>query len=612
MSVLVVHGFPETASISSSSGRTPWLYLGKDVRKREAAARLLGDKDLVPLGDRLHVVAERLRQPFLDFVAAVGMRQPDQVGWWASSCSWKLCTGSDLFLLICYDRLAAEFIQEWVGGSRTLILVIEDPWLFCHLKDTCGKSSDVRFQGRPLLWVICIEATLRGLAARAFWAMRLAWSLLKQSWFGWRGRQSAAAGPVISIYSHPQARSMSGREGWIDPYLGDLDRILEQSGYSVQRFSFPPILEKEAWFERELAQRSRYFHPLILFLTAAGFLRALVQSWPRTVLPQNPEIGKRSVSRLLARERWVERRGAARFIYRVFFECAKEFFAREPVQAVIYPYENHPLEKMLVLAARDSGVATIGYQHGGGVPPFMLSYFYGQGEAKWAPLPDAIMTSDSYAHKALAEGGTPTERLRMGGNLRRPEISSGHAMCSHDPGAGNRVLVALPIDSTLSAHLLQALKKAFPDGGLAEGIEFVVKPHPLTRLDERSLDWPAAMAAGTLEESLGRSAVMIYSWSYVGLTALAMGRRVVRYKPELLLNLVKEPPQLLEEGRIVECGDGNIRTTIMAALREASGSRISNALSQDFLDRLFPAVDNGVWLRTVQSLIQPAAQAGSR
>jgi hypothetical protein len=242
----------------------------------------------------------------------------------------------------------------------------------------------------------------------------------------------------------------------------------------------------------------------------------------------------------------------------------------------------------------------------------MLSYFYGHGEAGWAPLPDVIVTSDSYAHEALAKGGTPPERLAMGGNLRWPDMSGVNAAPISEPGAGNRVLVALPIYSTLAAHLLYALKKAFPDGGRAEGIEFVVKSHPESPLADGELDWPATIFSGTLEGALRQSAVMLYSWSYVGLTALAMGRRVVRYKPELLLNLVKEPPQLLEEGRIVECGDGNIRTTIMTALREASGSRISNALSQDSLDRLFPAVDNGVWLRTVQSLIQPTAQAGSR
>ena len=69
-----------------------WVYVGKNAGHREALIGLLGEKALVPLGCRLHMIAEKLRQPFLDFIAELGRIQKDQLGWWSSTCSWKSST----------------------------------------------------------------------------------------------------------------------------------------------------------------------------------------------------------------------------------------------------------------------------------------------------------------------------------------------------------------------------------------------------------------------------------------------------------------------------------------------------------------------------------------
>ena len=117
-----------------------WLYLGKDLTQREPLSQLLGEKNLLPLDGRLHRIAEKLRQPFLDFIAELGRIQKDQLGWWSSTCSWKNSTASDLFLLICYEHLVSELLSE--EGDGPLIIVVEDAWLYRQLREIyAGRKS---------------------------------------------------------------------------------------------------------------------------------------------------------------------------------------------------------------------------------------------------------------------------------------------------------------------------------------------------------------------------------------------------------------------------------------------------------------------------------------
>jgi len=263
---------------SSGTENDGWLYLGKDLEKREVVARWLGEKGILPLGDRLQEVAERLRQPFLDFIAALGKMQADRLGWWSSSCSWKDPGASDLFLLICYEHLVEQLTRERQGGERPLVVVVEDPWLFRQLRDAYAGRPDARFRGGSSLWSKQAKAFMLGTASRAVWTGRLARNYLEQKRFWKRNNHPKSSKPIIAIYSYPQARCLNGFDGWGDPYLGGLDRILEEAGYAVCRFSPPEV----GGFEEALGRRSRYFRPLILFITALGLLRAVSASWHPT------------------------------------------------------------------------------------------------------------------------------------------------------------------------------------------------------------------------------------------------------------------------------------------------------------------------------------------
>lgn len=578
-----------------------WVYLGKDLRRRERTAGRLGEKGLVPLGDRLHEVAEKLRQPFLDFIAELGRIQTDQLGWWSSSCSWKDTGTSDLFLLICYECLIEQLIREREKASEPLVVVIEDPWLFRQLADAYRQRPEIRFHGRVRLWTVCARAFGIGLASRLVWGLRLLKNYVSQARRWEWEKTSPSSRPLAALYSYPQPRCLRGSDEWTDPYLGDLNRLLERAGYSIRRFSPPEI----GGFEEALRRRSRYFLPLILCLRFPTLVSALLASW-RAVWPRDPMLAGQPVAWLLRREYWNDRWRSSHFLRRVFFACICGFLKAERPSLVIFPYENQPWEKMLVLAARAQGVSTLGYQHGAGLARLRLAYFQGKEEHEFAPLPDVIVTSGPYAYDMLSEGGTPPDRLIMGGSLRYQYLCRDQQSVPLPPeGSPIRILVALPIEPAWAEHLLDALRRSFPDGGRSEELEFVIRPHPMAPVSLQSFAWPAVIGNGALEEAVRPCALVMYTATSTGVEALAMGRKVLRYRSELLLDL--DVAAFIGDESIVDCGDHDMRAKVLALARESAEPRArAKAVTKD-IGRVFVPAEDRVWMRVIGELSRRCA-----
>lgn len=569
-----------------------WVYLGKDLHRRQQVAGVLDEKRRLVLGDRLQKVAERLRQPFLEFIANLGKMQADQIGWWSSSCSWKSMGRSDLFLLVCYQHLVDELLHELDG--RRLLIVIEDPWLFRQLKDAYANSSRVQFNGTPSVWPAYVRAVVLGVCARILWTMRLLYNFLKQQWFWiWHARNSPMQAPV-ALYSYPQGRCLRGADGWVDPYLGDLDKMLDKAGYSTIRFSPPEV----GGFERALARRARYFSPLILWMGPVSLIRSLGASW-RMVWPAEPSVEGLPIRWLLLREWQLDRWRSSYPLFRIFFDSLSKFLDVRRPKLVLYPYENQPWERLLVLAARQHAVPTIGYQHEGPVSRFCLPYFHAAGEADWAPIPNLVLVSGVYSRELLAAGGVPPNRLRVVGDIRHQYLwSHGNSVLASATGKP-RLLVALPLDLTLAQHLLHALKMAFPDGGCTEDVEFAVKPHPMHPVTNEMLGWPATIVAGTFEEALRDCVAVLYCGSVTGLEALVMGRTVLRYQSELLVNM--DPSEFMKGGAVVDCADHDLKEKVLS-LRHGDRPLPARQTVEEALDCVFSLPSQDAWLQAVGQL----------
>ena len=556
-----------------------WLYLGKDVPQRQRVGGVIGFDKKWPLEDRLHRVASTLRQPFLDFIGRAGKEQRDIIAWRSSAIAWKSWGASDLFLLVCYLKVGIDVIREAEERQLSLVLIVEDPWLFEQLKDTFRAQSGVQFLRGGGLWQHKVEAIVFGIARRFWWLLRMLWYGMRQSFFSGRGG-SLPQKPTVALYSYPALSNACKNGGWSDPVLPDLDRLLQNIGYEVIRFSDP-----QCWgLERQLGERVSYFRPLILYSTVSSIIASLFSLlWSKNAIPNY--VADVDVRWLIEREWWLEAGRSAVCRYKIFYRCLNEMLRRESWDWIIFPYENQPWEKLLVQCAREAGIRTAGVQH---VPlsVYSLSFFLGQGESSHMPIPDVLFTSGAYAQKAFEDGGIPHERLIMCGSIRHAHLaaqSSEGLTVRLNSAPLTEILVGLPLDIYTTRHLLAAIAAAFPQGGKQENIRFHVKAHPRRPLDIHRLGFPVVAAPASFEDALQHCGLVIFGGSTVGPEAVAWGRMALRYRPELLLNL----DQSEAYGDLIpSCTDGNLRKVVLELLGSQSNSprveHVKEATSQIF------------------------------
>lgn len=541
-----------------------WLYLGKDVKGKSRVESLLGPENRWQCGEKLRQAAKNLRQPFLDFVAEVGVHQRDRISWWSSRFSWKMWTNSDLFLLLCYLCVAQEVIQEALRRRIGLLLVVEDRWLLHQLKENCaGLRPLVGFAHAGWLgWEKC-QAIFSGVLKRVWWLWTMLRNYVRQrrAWPG--GKPHSPSTPTAAIFSYPLTSCLLNGGGWEDPYLPGLDLVLQKLGYEVVRFSPPDT----AGFEYELAKRYAYFRPLILWATVAGMWRSLrAVWWPRW--PERLSVNGLLVRRLVEREWWLEVGRSSLCGFRIHYECMREMLRQGEWRWIVLPYENQPWEKMITLCAQERGVRVAGLQTAI-LSRYYLPYFLGEGEAQRVPLPDVIFTSGPYAHRVLVEGGNPPERLHMCGNVRYPHLTNratGGLSQIPNPASRSEILVALPIDPHMSEHLLAAIRRAFPTGGVEEGLRFHIRSHPMFPVKREEIGFPAAIVPSNfqdLTETLPAFGLVIFCGSTVGFEAIAAGRAVLRYRSELLLDVDE-----VYDDNIPTCSDDDLHEVLLGLVQD--------------------------------------------
>lgn len=567
---LIVLGGPGGVSPRDAAGG--WIYLGKTGR-RDALTAAFGRPPL-PLDGRLHAQARRLRRPFLDLVAELGRGRKDASAWWAGTLAWKNPAASDLFLLCCYRELCLELAGEAAPlGAERLAVVVEDPWLLRQLALDLAGRADVR--GTGSLAPAILAAALLGAGRRAKWLARMLAARTRQALLS-RGRREPGGARKVLLYSHLMPRSLAG--GWTDHYLAGLDRELEAAGYTVVRAADTDV----TGFEREVAERSGTIVPLILRAGPGAFLRAV------TALPPPPaeaELEGRPVSLLLRREWWHDASRAGRCAHLLLESALDALFAEERFEACVYPWENQPQERMLLLAARRAGVRAVGCQHTT-VPEMMLHLFCGRGEAEWSPLPDRLIACGPHPLAKLLEGGLPAGRLLLGGSRRYPARPPAAAAAA---SAGRAALALLPLDVDQGRRLLSALARVGP------GSEIRVKAHPASGLSGDAAGFPSEPPDGPLAAALERCGPVVFAGTTSGVEAWLSGHPVLRFRSDTLLDV--DPCDMLSDADLPTADDWSLPARL-AELRERPA--LPGEPARRALSGLFSPVDREVWLTAVR------------
>ena len=523
--------------------RVPWTYLGRDLKGKMEAKSLLGADSFVSFLDHFQETAQKLMTPYIDAVGCLGKEQKDMVGWLASKFASRSIWQTKFFHRLVAVRLALDIIVRRLLGGR-YILVVEDPWVFEALRVACGGAGAPRFIGRGKLGVAryrqWISSPLKRLGLAGYAGVfRLAMSaaFLRHK----RNRTQPPGGDVL-LHAYVEDRTLAPDGRYRDEYLGILGGIAEESGFKVFRMThllFP-------WRLILPLARNCSLWPLILSLPYRSIMSCLFKRWRPLGLKrlEIPGIPAKALTVLLRAERIAES-GAGHMYHCMTYAAYLNLLKRCRPRTIVYPFENQPWEKLLCWAVRSqgSGVRLVGFQQST-VARFFVHFFRSRWEDEGF-FPDAILVGGDRFAELLASGGWDSGRLYIGGALRHVEALN--AASSYLPGrtpkAGGSVIVALPVDMELTREILASLQAAFPDGGKADGIQFLVRLHPAGEDGFRSefSDWLGHVGVdrrpylqSLKDESI---ACVLTAMGASGLEALFVGLPVARFRTDLGIDI---------------------------------------------------------------------------
>ena len=539
----VVEALPGSGHVLISEGSTPWAYLGRYMEMKKRAERSLGRESCVSLADRAQETAQMLMMPYVEAVGHLSTRQEDAVNWFASKFASRSIWQTKFFQRLVMTRLALELIHTGALGHRYM-LVIEDPWVFEALQRASAQEDGPCFIGRPRLWSLRIRNAIVSPFKRIGLACYMSlFRLIVHTIYSYRGR-SATQPPCgdVALHSYLEARTILSDGQYRDEYLGILGEIVEADGLRIVRVSqllYP-------WRLTDRAARNATIWPLILSLSYRSIWQCLFKRWRAVGLEhlEIPGLPRDALWVLLEEERMAES-GAGYMVNWLTYAAYSAYFDRKPAEAVVYPFENQPWEKLLCCAARsrDSAVRLVGFQQST-VARFFVHFFRSRWEEERF-FPDRILVGGKQFAELLVAGGWNKERLAICGALRHVEAfrATPVYLPDREPPVGGCVVVALPVDTELTREILTSLRLAFPDGGRSDSIRFCVRFHPagVDSFFSEFSDWLSCVEIDirpyvqTLKDE--SVACVLTAMGVSGLEALFMGLQVARFRTELGIDI---------------------------------------------------------------------------
>ena len=596
--VVVLHAGDTDKALQAIAGRAfTWLYLGQDVAQRENITRVVGKENRYFTGNLLQEVAYEQKQPFLDFLAELGLKQKNQLYWWASDIAYKNPLTSDFFLHWCYASLFGRVCFKEEGRQKLLLVFVQDRWLYKCLSQRYGVNTPgLRFLSRKWVLPEALKLSIRFIAVRGYFLLRAIRHL------GRSGRVASRNGRTLEtrdgkgrvyLCSWIQDRFFTESGEFQDAYWGRLPEILTGNGFSITYITH--LFLSSALKRKCLGYSEFEFTFLDHYIRLGDIFRSF---FARFQIHYGREL--KWLETLLQRQALCEVFLHNHLAYYFAFKRWLKESGQEKM-TIIYPFENQPWEKMLCIAASESGKETrlIAYQHST-VPPLLLNYFLGSGESDNMPFPHCIVADSDQALKILKNAGYGRIELVNGGALRYEYLHRTKGNVSQQEKRGSRtVLVALPYLANLAYEMLLAVFNAFREP--EDGLRIIIKFHPAVSSKHLGIQFPVWPAHFEKTEKgiseILKEVDLVICWSAnIVLEMLLSGVPVIRYRSENTIGL--DVLDETDEMAIKSCHEDDMRGVVLSALNENS-----NHLTQEFskdVSRFFSPVNEEVWTEVVE------------
>ena len=470
--------------------------------------------------------SDEFRKQYIQFMGELNKRN-HSLAWWAMPFTSKQPTSSSL----CYDMLSFLLMVTLLRQDSGNLLVISDsPDLAVQVKAWArgeGFQSIVSVKPKEA-WKTRIKDFTPAALVRAWLSTLYLWLRARR----YRPAQDRSHGYTV-VVSPSHRTSFVTKNSYSDIYFGPLVDYLGSSGRKAMVFS---LFDSQVQGKIASLKEVNSSLPIVPVeacigatdLVACGLsaFRYFITGVPIKGPVQIVGIDTHIMVRRAVREAC---HSGNIFMALGMYRAARRMSQRVPVERCIYPYENRPWEKMLLLGVREHspGTRMVGYQHAA-ISPSHLHFFLDQGESESIPLPDILLTSGQVTRDWLAaEGHYPAGLLKAGCALRQGRKTEGAAGQGRN-GKISNLLVVLGNDLEEYVRALVLIEKAFDGRG---DRQVMVRPHPAMTfpLEEALRVAPLPRqdffipSTGSLQEALESADVVLYASSTVGVEAAAAG-----------------------------------------------------------------------------------------
>ena len=509
-----------------------WAFFGTDSCARERVIKELSENSRYCYAKELQDVSLNHKTDFLDWIADLS-KIYNSISWWATNTAYKNPLTSDLFLNYCFLTVVREWVRK---GIKKRIIIVENPSLLTAFNMNFGARDVLIIDDKISAAKSLLMAKINSFAGHLLFLLKSFNGVVSYLlFFNYRKRVSEILKKKIDVlfFTYISEGSFLDSNIFRDPYMGKLKDYYEEMGLEI--ITINVNLTDLTVSVRKMIRQNSEVIPFIHFFRIIDICKVFLKGAPPYLEKKLPAISGLDISSIFRyegiKEKGVVCSGILRFyaMSNIFKQINKH------LRLALYPFENQPWEKMMLLALRRAKVRCkiIGYQHTS-VQALCLNYFLGSGEQDIHPQPDFIVSNGKYWEEVLKSSGFSCP-IKNGGSLRyrqnqpsrQPENYS-----SDIKEKENNILVLLNISQAYSLDLIfYLLRKPTIDK------RFLLKAHPnmpeeVLRRQVKKIPENFVFINGQMDKWFELVGCCIHVGTTAAVECMMRGLRVFKYLPE--------------------------------------------------------------------------------
>lgn len=521
-------------------GSFRWLFVGNDFARKNSLAALLPDSsEFVHSGKAIRKIADELKTPYINYIGELS-RYEKKPEWWYGLVSEKNPFTSTLFFNLCMTRLA---IQTRDCVDSPTVLFVEDGLALDYVLERLGligASASLARVRRDCPSIIAAARSRRALASTYFRNMRAA-----KAAYPLLHSLEKPDKPVTLLFSYVFPGDFEGKGNFKNHHLGDLlDRLIAKGeNVAVWPRVWGTGNEETLW--KKLSAAGVPALPSETFITKGD----IASFCARDVLPGAtlektfPPFMGCDVTPLIINDMIKIYSSIREPQNRIFFSAIRRWkSAGLNIDKIIYPFENHSWERMMIVEGRKHfpAVKFVGAQHAQ-FPSLMLNYYISDTERVAAPLPDKIVSCGNIPAVILKSAGYDPASIIEGPAFRYQNLAKMDFNIIGVAPASDKIklLVATPIEKSVSIELIETCVSALKKN---ESVEVLIKCHPAMRIDEiypdgRELPENFTIVDQSIESLIKECRALLYSVTTTCLEALPFHIEIIHFAPQSCLDM---------------------------------------------------------------------------